>query len=188
MNKYTCQICHGAIPDGAELSSHTSLCAEVVRRGRLRSQVMEFHRVFGQAIGSKPEVPSAAVCVLRARLVAEEFCEWLESMYGANMVYEVRRALRRLVDEQDYDAHLRTRVDMPQFVDALADMDYVIEGTRLAFGVDGGPIAAAVHAANMAKLGPDGKPIVRKDGKLLKPPGWSPPDIEGELRRQGWKP
>jgi len=29
-------------------------------------------------------------------------------------------------------------------------------------------------------------PHVRDDGKVIKPPSWSPPDIEGELRKQGW--
>jgi predicted HAD superfamily Cof-like phosphohydrolase len=63
----------------------------------------------------------------------------------------------------------------------MADLDYVVEGTRLEFGIDGEPIAAEVHRANMAKTeGP-----VAPDGKRLKPPGWTPPDIAGVLRKQG---
>ena len=42
-----------------------------------------------------------------------------------------------------------------------------------------------VHRANMAKAG---GPRRHEDGKLLKPVGWSPPDIEGELKKQGWSP
>lgn len=38
-----------------------------------------------------------------------------------------------------------------------------------------------VHRSNMAKLGPDGTPIRREDGKVLKPAGWTPPDIAGVL-------
>ena len=63
------------------------------------------------------------------------------------------------------------------------DLDYVVEGTRLEFEIDGGPIAVEVHRSNMAKVGGP----VREDGKRLKPPGWTPPDIAGELRKQGWK-
>jgi predicted HAD superfamily Cof-like phosphohydrolase len=71
-------------------------------------------------------------------------------------------------------------VDLPDFVDALGDIDYVIEGTRSVFGVDGAPIAAEIHRANMSKE-PNGW------GKPAKPANWTPPDIEWELRRQGWE-
>ncbi len=50
------------------------------------------------------------------------------------------------------------------------------------FGFDIEPILDLIHEANMKKLtGP-------KDaaGKQLKPEGWTPPDIAGELVRQGW--
>jgi hypothetical protein len=50
--------------------------------------------------------------------------------------------------------------------------------------IDGAPIAAEVHRANMAKVGGPKSPT----GKQLKPPGWTPPDIFGELKRQGWEP
>ncbi len=53
----------------------------------------------------------------------------------------------------------------------------------IACGVDSRPIQLAIHHANMAKK--DG-PKRESDGKRLKPPGWKPADIEGELRKQGW--
>ena len=34
-----------------------------------------------------------------------------------------------------------------------------------------------VHESNMSKLGEDGKPIYREDGKVLKGPGYKPPDL-----------
>jgi predicted HAD superfamily Cof-like phosphohydrolase len=34
-----------------------------------------------------------------------------------------------------------------------------------------------VHASNMSKLGEDGKPIYREDGKVLKGPNYQPPDL-----------
>ena len=34
-----------------------------------------------------------------------------------------------------------------------------------------------VHKSNMSKLGADGKPIYRKDGKVLKGPNYQPPDL-----------
>jgi predicted HAD superfamily Cof-like phosphohydrolase len=34
-----------------------------------------------------------------------------------------------------------------------------------------------VHKSNMSKLGDDGKPVKRKDGKVLKGPNYKPPDL-----------
>jgi hypothetical protein len=34
-----------------------------------------------------------------------------------------------------------------------------------------------VHQSNMSKLGEDGKPIYREDGKVLKGPNYQPPDL-----------
>tara|TARA_R100000781_G_scaffold33_3_gene44 strand:+ start:1247 stop:1396 length:150 start_codon:yes stop_codon:yes gene_type:complete len=34
-----------------------------------------------------------------------------------------------------------------------------------------------VHTSNMSKLGDDGKPITREDGKVLKGPNYQPPDL-----------
>lgn len=51
-------------------------------------------------------------------------------------------------------------------------------------GVDAMPVFAEVHLANMRKLGPDGLPIKREDGKVLKPEGWTPPDIQRVLDEQ----
>ena len=75
-----------------------------------------------------------------------------------------------------------------ELADALGDLDYVIEGFRLVCGINGEPIADEIQRSNLAKLDADGKPIRRYDGKLLKPPGWTPPDIERELLAQGWQP
>ena len=38
-----------------------------------------------------------------------------------------------------------------------------------------------VHRSNMAKVGPGGKVLRREDGKILKPEGWTPPDLKGVL-------
>ena len=35
-----------------------------------------------------------------------------------------------------------------------------------------------VHKSNMSKLGEDGKPIYREDGKVLKGPNYEPPNLE----------
>jgi predicted HAD superfamily Cof-like phosphohydrolase len=149
----------------------------------LRDQVLEFHNAMGCPNGSAPHVPADERVRLRLRLIAEEFFELLAaSDAGAIETPESMRLDRAHGLVHDYIARVQLDVDLPEFADALADIDYVIEGARIEMGIDGGPIADEVHRTNMAKTnGP-----VREDGKRMKPPGWTPPDIAGELAKQGW--
>jgi Phosphoribosyl-ATP pyrophosphohydrolase len=67
--------------------------------------------------------------------------------------------------------------DLVQYVDAVCDLIYVLAGSLVSFGVDLDACFAEVHRSNMSKLGKDGKPIVREDGKILKGPNFTPPDL-----------
>lgn len=73
--------------------------------------------------------------------------------------------------------------DMEGIVDAAVDIPYSCLNVPAVLGIDIDPFWDIVHASNMAKAGGPR----RDDGKQLKPKGWSPPDIAGELKRQGWK-
>lgn len=71
-------------------------------------------------------------------------------------------------------------VNLPEFIDACGDLDFVVDGTRLECGVDGDLIATEIFRSNMMKE-PNGL------GKPIKPYDWTPPDIDRCLREQGWK-
>ena len=145
----------------------------------IREQVLEFHRAVGQPILESPRIIADERVRLRASLIAEEFFETLEAMLNTNGDDEYRSAKRYIANCFNTAP---VHVNMTELADGMADLDYVVEGTRIEFGIDGGPIAAEVHRANMTKAsGP-----MRADGKRLKPEGWQPPDIDGELRKQGW--
>lgn len=147
----------------------------------LRGQVTEFHHMIGAPVRATPRVPPDDRVRLRLRLIAEEFFELLGACNLAPDVDgygPVEHAVMACINETPLT------VDLPEFADALADLDYVIEGSRLEFGIDGAPIAAEVHRSNLAKRGGP----VDATGKQRKPEGWQPPDIAGELRRQGWTP
>ncbi len=73
--------------------------------------------------------------------------------------------------------------DFGEMVDALADLLVVVYGAAVEMGVDLEPVFAEVHRSNMSKNG--GKDA---GGKILKGPDWSPPDIIGELGKQGYQP
>jgi predicted HAD superfamily Cof-like phosphohydrolase len=70
--------------------------------------------------------------------------------------------------------------DLVGAIDGLCDLLCVVYGTAVEFGIDLAPFWKEVHRSNMAKVGGP----VRADGKVLKPDGWTPPDIEGILGKQ----
>lgn len=91
---------------------------------------------------------------------------------------ELRRTLVKEEIREFFEA--LDNSDIVKLADSIADAIVVLLGTAVSFGIDMRPIWNLVHEANMRKDG-GGK---RHDGKVLKPVGWVPPDIEGEIRRQ----
>ena len=65
-----------------------------------------------------------------------------------------------------------------EIVDALCDILYVTYGYLDAMGIDGDKAFSHVQKSNMSKLGEDGKPIYRPDGKVLKGPNYKPPYLD----------
>ena len=150
-------------------------------RGQLRGQVRVFHGANGVVDPPTPTVPPDDRVRLCARFIAEEALETISAMFADGKGYQsmldrIEFALLSFIKEAPIE------VDMVAFADGCADLDYVTEGARQEFGIDGAPIAAEVHRSNMAKVGGS----MREDGKVMKPPGWTPPDVAGELRKQGW--
>jgi predicted HAD superfamily Cof-like phosphohydrolase len=65
--------------------------------------------------------------------------------------------------------------DLVATADALADILVVTMQMMIRCGIPVSDILDAVHESNMSKLGPDGQPIFRSDGKFLKGPNYVPP-------------
>lgn len=71
--------------------------------------------------------------------------------------------------------------DEAAFLKELCDLLYVAYGLGIRSGYPAELIDrcfAEVHRSNMSKLGEDGKPIYREDGKVLKGPNYTPANIE----------
>ncbi len=75
--------------------------------------------------------------------------------------------------------------DMVEVADALGDMLYILCGTILEHGMQYKieEVFEEIQRSNMSKLGADGKPIYREDGKVLKGPSYFKPDIKAILDR-----
>lgn len=66
---------------------------------------------------------------------------------------------------------------MGNFIKELCDLQYVLSGLATTFGIDLTAAFLAVHESNMSKLGDDGKPMYREDGKVMKGPNYRLPDM-----------
>ena len=69
-------------------------------------------------------------------------------------------------------------IDRAALTKELADLLYVTYGMAVTFGLPIDEVFERVHASNMSKLGDDGKPLYRDDGKVLKGPNYQPPKLD----------
>jgi predicted HAD superfamily Cof-like phosphohydrolase len=116
-------------------------------------QVAQFHRAFGHPVNDTLKFLPIERIVLRHSLIQEEVNELLSA--GATG-------------------------DIVGVADAIADCLYILYGTALEWGL-GDKLPAIfdeVHRSNMSKLGADGKPVYREDGKILKGENYTPPQIK----------
>ena len=115
--------------------------------------VQAFHTAFGLGYS---QTPLATLGVdknnLRFRLMDEENKEYLEAAMAGDLV---------------------------EVADALGDMLYILCGTIIEHGLQDKieEVFAEIQRSNMSKLGADGQPIYREDGKVMKGPNYSPPDL-----------
>ena len=117
--------------------------------------VREFHKAYNCATAPKPtNILPDQLLIIRKRLIDEEHKELVEAM----------------------DAR-----DLENIAKELCDLLYVVYGTALTYGIDVDECFREVHASNMSKLGEDGKPIYREDGKVLKGPNYRPPCLKRAL-------
>jgi len=115
--------------------------------------VEKFHDTFGipNEYGPKATISNDLID-LRFKLMAEENEEYLEAAKNGDLV---------------------------EVADALGDMMYILCGTILSHGMQHKieEVFEEIQRSNMSKLGEDGKPIYRADGKVLKGPNYFKPNI-----------
>ena len=73
--------------------------------------------------------------------------------------------------------------NLVEIADATADLKWVIEGLEHTLKIPQQEVWDEVARSNLAKISKDGKVHKREDGKVLKPEGWTPPDIKTIIRR-----
>lgn len=120
-------------------------------------QVAEFHMAFDQVIARVPYLDDEQRNALRINLLTEELNELAVALMQRDPV---------------------------KVLDALTDLQYVLDGTYLSLGLAKYKHAAfaEVHRSNMSKLAANGDPVLREDGKILKGPDYSPPRLAEVMR------
>ena len=113
-------------------------------------KVGDFMEAFGQEVLFVPTMPDTNLAALRLDLIQEEVQELRDGL-GKRSILEV--------------------------ADALTDILYVVYGAGHAFGIDLDDCFNEVHSSNMTKLGADGRPLYRDDGKVMKGPNYREPDL-----------
>ena len=89
-----------------------------------------------------------------------------------------------LMDEENIEYYeAANNNDLVEVADALGDMLYILCGTILEHGMQHKieEVFEEIQRSNMSKLGADGRPIYREDGKVLKGPNYFKPNIESIL-------
>ncbi len=125
---------------------------------RIAVQVGEFHRSYELPVRTSPTAEVGREQIdLRLSLIEEEVGELREAALAGDLV---------------------------GIADALADIIYVAYGTAHVYGIELDSVLDEVHASNMTKLGADGRPVRRSDGKILKGPHYRPPDVKSILIAQ----
>jgi len=105
----------------------------------------------------------------------------------AETLIDLRFRLMQEENEEYYEAALRG--DLVEIADALGDMMYILAGTMITHGMQDviHDIFDEIHRSNMSKLGEDGQPIYREDGKVMKGPNYFRPDIQSILEGRSSK-
>lgn len=136
--------------------------------------------------------PGAEQLVLREKLIVEEVNdELLPALIQLRHLqvdgYKETPGEERdpLVDVEDAKDAVRREL-MVEIADGIVDAIYVLAGCGMTMGIPLGKVWHEVQRSNMAKVDPEtGKVRRRDDGKILKPEGWTPPDVAKAL---GLKP
>jgi predicted HAD superfamily Cof-like phosphohydrolase len=121
----------------------------------LEQQVNQFNETYKKDMSPIPRLPTEPEATLLVNLITEELMELNEALDNGDLV---------------------------EVSDAIADLLYVTAQQARLIGLPVDALVREVHGSNMSKLGADGKPVYREDGKVLKGPNFSEPDIARVLR------
>ena len=156
-----------------------------IASARDADHVREFTAGAGQPTPGKPCLMSAEEVKFLGKMVLDEVMELFATVHPPAAA---KAALCGFIDESKDIARLPAGDEVhliSEQGDAIVDVYYYMLNAAAKKGVNLSALFHVVHAANMAKRDPaTGQFLKREDGKIIKPAGWQPPDVKGEIVRQ----
>jgi len=169
-------------------------------------KVAEFMTKMEQQVNTKPIIPDKATLELRYELIREEVEELsrvtnallniyeIESIgllnFYNDILYHFKNSILKEVSFKEFEENYKEYLELIkkelliEYADGLTDILVVTYGAGHSFGVDLNECFEEVHRSNMSKLGEDGKPIKREDGKVLKGPNYFRPNLKKVIFNQ----
>lgn len=147
-----------------------------------QKRIEQFMRKAGQKIPIAPSVPTDDVIILRARLVMEETLELLEAMGVSVSVNDVSCSPPIVMKNLQFYLEPERWISLADVAKEAADLSVVTIGTLTACGIHDVQLLKVVDDNNLDKFGPGS--YCGPDGKWIKPPGHTKPDIYTLLSEQ----
>ncbi len=151
-------------------------------------KVREFNWAAGQPCPDFPEAMGEEEVMFLSKMVLDEVMELVATVMGPA---EGKARLKEMIDkskdiaQESYPAEGGLVKKIASQADALVDIEYYVLNGACKKGVNLGKVFTKVHEANMAKKDPTtGVFLKREDGKIVKPKGWEPPNIEEVIEHQ----
>lgn len=137
-------------------------------------RVKKFMELAKQDTPDGPVMPDAKTRHLRASLIFEECLETIKAL-GFDVCIQGLEpiTINKVIF---FEAHLP---DLVEIADGVADISVVSTGTLVACGIKDKKLLEVVDQNNLDKFGPGHS--FREDGKLIKPPNHTKPDIKGAI-------
>jgi predicted HAD superfamily Cof-like phosphohydrolase len=143
-----------------------------------------FMKTFGQwdgltylSIPKPKDEAELSIYKLRLKLCVEETFELFEAMLTTDAYQPFDKMLSDINSYIEQITLEQLNIDPVSIYDSLLDQEVVNHGFANLLGLDMNEGMKEVYRSNMSKLGKDGKPIYREDGKVMKSELYSPPDL-----------
>jgi len=147
--------------------------------------VKEFTIAANQEVCKVPTIMTKDEVTFICKMIIDEMLELCSTVSSSN---EAKEMLKNCIDEAKEINLFKGNCEedlIAEQQDAFVDIIYYIQNASVKKGVDLSSIFKVVHQANMNKRDPKtGLFLKRSDGKIIKPDGWTAPDISEEIRRQ----
>lgn len=138
-------------------------------------QVQDFHLIFDNGYKDS-NIENKDRIFLRGKLLLEELVEVFDEL-NLQIYMEHNSSNHSYAPRVAFKQDKNHKIDKAKVAKELADLLYVTYGAGDTMDIPMDDVYAEVHRSNMSKLGRDGKPIRREDGKILKSELYKPADI-----------